>query len=702
MNRRETFRLAAAALCSATALGADGPFQLRIAPALAAPDVSRLAVKAAELAIKGQYAEAGEAARRSGDPAAVKLVELYYLRNHPKDAGYGRIMDFIVHAPNWPLAETLLKRAELAMYANGEPAQIVLGHFGNRKPLTGEGRLALARAHLQTGDKAAARTWVQRVWHDPETPGALELSAAKEFGSLLSASDHRTRLWRLVFAQETNAAIRNAKRLGSDHVAAAKAAQALIRNAGGAEKLYNKLPKAMRQESAMRYALARYYRRLDKFDKARAILTSVPADAGQMIDAEAWWVERRIIARRSIGPKHRSHVKSAYRIARNHGLREGTSAVEAEFLAGWIALRGLKDPATAMTHFTMLGEIAPNRTEKARSHYWLGRTQAVLGNKGKARAHFEAAAAYPTVYYGQLAREEIGRGKVPEEIENGVPSAAARRKVENDEVVRAFQMVRQAGGKSDLTMFLWSFANRFETVEEMNAAATMAWDAGGPTMAVRLAKAAAQRNLDIDYWGYPVRALPDWKEIGKPVERPLVYALSRQESEFNPLAGSKVGAQGLMQLMPGTAKLICKQHGVKYVPSKLTGDPAYNVKLGAAHLGDLIDENAGSYVLTLVAYNAGPRRVREWIAEYGDPRGGSVDAIDWVESIPFQETRNYVQKVLQNLHIYRSRLAPATVRPMSADLKRGASGAVSVASSDDEAPTACGGKSIEALISSCE
>ena len=190
--------------------------------------------------------------------------------------------------------------------------------------------------------------------------------------------------------------------------------------------------------------------------------------------------------------------------------------------------------------------------------------------------------------------------------------------------------------------------------------------------------------------------------MGKPVEHALVFGLSRQESEFDPQAGSTAGAQGLMQIMPATARLIAKAHGVSYKKSKLTADPAYNVKLGAAHLGDLIEENGGSYVLTLVAYNAGPRRVREWLAEYGDLRKGEIDPIDWVESIPFQETRQYVQKVLQNVHVYRSRLAPETVQPMTTDLRRGTAASLTVANSAEERGAPCAGPSIKALITSCE
>jgi soluble lytic murein transglycosylase len=670
--------------------------------AIAAPQVSNLSVQATELALKGNFVEAGILAQRSGDDAAIKLVELLYLRDHWREAGYRRIMDFLAAAPKWPLSETLMKRAEQALYENRESSSLILSHFAKREPVSNEGRLALARANLAAGDKKAARQWVQRVWDDAEISPELEKSVAAEFSSILSVDDHKRRMWRMIYAQESNAAIRNSKRLGAEYQNAAKVAQALLRGAAGAEKQYGRLPASMREQLGMKYALVHYSRKLERYAKARAILATVPSTAAAMGDANAWWVERRIIARHSVGVTHKDSAKAAYQIAKSHGFSSGPNAVEAEFLAGWIALRSLGNPEAAFGHFNKLAAIAPTGTEKARAHYWLGRTHAALGDKATARKAYERAAQHSTVYYGQLAREQIGLGKVPEEIDNGQASAAATSRVDHDQVVRAFQMVAKADGKASLNMFLWSLANRFDNADEMNAVAAIVKQAGGTTMALRLAKASSQRNIDIDHWAYPIKALPSWPQMGKPVESSLVYGLSRQESEFDPNAGSRVGAQGLMQLMPGTAKLIAKQYRIKYAQSKLLGDPTYNVKLGAAHLADLIEEFNGSYVLTLVAYNAGPRRSYEWVKEYGDLRSGKIDPIDWVESIPFQETRQYVQKVLQNTHIYRSRLAPKTVRPMTADLRRGSPGVIAVAANGEPDRGSCEGASIRALITSCD
>ena len=669
---------------------------------IAAPHSTSPAVHAVELALKGEFSDAGPLAQRSGDQAAVKLVELLYLRDHWQDAGYGRIMDFLVAAPKWPLAETLMKRAEQALYANHEPADRILSHFAKRQPLSNEGRLALARANLATGNSQAARDLVIKVWNDASVSAEFEKTITSEFGSLLGADDHKRRMWRMVYAQESNAAIRSSRRLGGDYQNAAKVAQGLLRGVTGADKQYDRLPSSMREQLGMKYALVHFDRKSERYAKARTILATVPNDAAAIGDADAWWVERRIVARHSVGIHHKESEKAAYQIAQAHGSATGPNAVEGEFLAGWIALRSLKDPETALRHFTKLEEIAPSRTEKSRAQYWIGRAYGALGDKGKARAAFEAASQDSTLYYGQLAREQIGLGKVPEDIRGGQASAAAGATVDRDEVVRAFKLAVKANGKTSLNMFVWSLASRFNSVDEMNAVATVVKQHGGTTMALRLAKAAGQRDIDIDDWAYPTKALPNWKQMGKSVEPSLVYGLSRQESEFDPQAGSKVGAQGLMQIMPGTAKLIARQYRMPYAPAKLMGDPAYNVKLGAAHLADLIDEYNGSYVLTLVAYNAGPRRVREWVAEYGDPRGGKVDPVDWIESIPFQETRQYVQKVLQNTQVYRARLAPQTVRPMTADLRRGAPANISVAANDNREPSRCFGGSIGALIASCD
>ena len=671
---------------------------------IAAPEVGKLAVQAADAAFSGRYGEASDLAQRSGEPAAVKLVELIYLRDSWKAAGFRRIMAFLNAAPGWPFAETLLKRAERSLYIDPLPPETALAQFAARPPVSPEGKLALARADLQTGNKEAARQLVREVWIGETLDQTFEVKIKAEFGSLLTSEDHRLRMWRLIYKQETNAAVRASKSLSSDYQSAAEAAQALIRTVPGAEKKYNALPSSLRQVLPVKYALVRYYRRLERDSSARSILATIPGDPAAMGDPEAWWVERRIIARRSLGTGSRDNWKLAYEMARRHGFTSGEYFGEGEFLAGWIALRFLKDPKAALNHFSRLSEGADSRTDRARADYWLGRSYAAIGDAGQAKEAWRVAARTPTVFYGQLAREQLGLAREPMPIGSGQPSAAARTKIDKDEVMRAFAIVAKTGRTRELNAFLWAISSRFKSTDEMNAAASIASDAGGPAMAVRLAKLASRKGVDIDYWGYPVKAIPSWTQIGRPVEPALVYGLSRQESEFDPNAGSGMGARGLMQLMPGTAKLVARQYKVSYTPDKLTSDPGYNVKLGAAHLADLIDNFGGSYILTLAAYNAGPRRAKEWVQTYGDPRSGKVDPIDWVEMIPFTETRDYVQKVMQNLQVYRSRLAPQTMRPMSGDLRRGAPGGIALADTKEPGTANCSARpsSITDLITGCD
>lgn len=669
--------------------------------AATAPAHAANPAEAAKAAYAGRYAQAQSLAQ--GDPAAEKLVEWVYLRNEWNAAGYDRITSFLNANPHWPLQETLGRRAEQSLLLSNEsPAQIE-AHFRNgAKPKTADGMLALARAAAARGEKTEARRWASRAWRIADA--SAETRILNEFSDYLSADDHKARLWRLIYEQEADAAIRTARRLPAAYQRAATAAKALFNEKPGAVQSYRGLPLEIRRELAMRYALARYYRTQDKNVEAAEVLMALPTSHEKLIDPEQIWIERRLVARDLLAPANRAHWPTAYKLAAAHGYTQGQLAAEGEFLSGWIALRFIKKPSLAMPHFQRLERVAMNRTEKARAMYWIGRTHEATGEGGKAEAAYQAAARYATVYYGQLALEKLGKSKRPIPFEDVRPSATTKAKVENDELIRAFRIVGRIGKDADLGLFLNAFSLRFDTPEEAAAAASVAWDVGGPHLAVKLAKLTATRGNDIDNWGYPTKAMPEWRHRGPPVEKALVYGLARQESEFNATAGSGAGARGLMQLMPGTAKIVARQYGMPYAVNRLTSDPAYNVTLGAAHLGDLIEEFEGSYILTLAAYNAGPRRAAAWVEQFGDPRSGEVDPVDWVEQVPYTETRGYIQKVLQNVHVYRSRIDPANMRGMSADLSRGSPGAVTVANKNDPGTAKCGEDAgdLAELIKDCQ
>ncbi len=663
-----------------------------------------LSVKAIDAALDAKYDEASQLADRSGDPLAVKLVEWINLRDNWTKAGYERLDAFITANPDWPFVTTLQRRAEYLLFSQKAAPGDIERHFARFKPLSPEGHIALARAALARGDKAAARRETLEAWLDPDLGTAGRDAVISDLSGLLKRSDHELRLWRLIHAQQTNAAVVTAGLIGRSYVAAAKCARELIQVRSYGLKLYRALPASLRNEQAIQYALARYYRKTDKYDKALAILLKAPVSHDKLIDPDAWWVERRLIARLLLGPANQKYWHDAYKLAAANGYSRGRQFEEGEFLAGWIALRKLGDAKTALGHFSRIAPLATSRTEQARGAYWEGRAWLALGNKDKADASLKLAAQTPTVYYGLLAREALGLGTKPITINTGNASAALQKKVAGNELIRAFRLLSDAGGQTEMRAFTWALAARFRTADEADAVAAIIAKESSPYLTLRFAKAESHYGIDIDDWSYPIRAIPKYKRIGDPVEQALIYGLSRQESEFNADAHSHSGAQGLMQLMPGTARLIARQYRLNYSKSKLTSDPSYNVMLGAAHLGDLINRFEGSYILTFVGYNAGPGRAQQWIDMYGDPRDGKIDPIDWVEEIPITETRIYVQKVLQNIHVYRSRLAPDSMISMRDDLARGSTISGSIIGADAKSRKACGPgstNSIAALIHNC-
>jgi soluble lytic murein transglycosylase len=661
------------------------------------------ASRAVQLAGQGHYGDARTLAERSGNAAAVKLVEWLYLKDTGSKANHSRLVNFINRNPDWPHVQALARAAERSLYKNRYSPAEILGYFADRKPETAEGMLALARAKRATGDNEGAKLWAGRGWRLTEADAGIERQVLAEFGALLGPAEHKARLWTKVVMQETNAAIRAAKRLSGEHAKAAKIAQLLLRNHSGAKKSVGELSAAMRAESAIQYALVHFHRKAHRYNEAASVLLKMPRDHAKLYNPDEVWTERRLVARGLLARSNKKNWINAQKIAAAHGFQSGPNAAEGEFLAGWIALRYLNDPGAALDHFKRLEAITTTRTDMARARYWLGRTHAEMGQRDLAATAFAGAAAHPTVYYGQLARDALGRGNQPIAVSEVKPSSDIRSQVAGDDLIRAFRLLASAGREGEMGMFLWPIAKRFKSQEEMSAAASIVWDNGGPFMAVRLAKAASSYGVDIDHWGYPIRAMPSWKPMGPEVEKALIYALTRQESEFNAEAGSHAGAKGLMQLMPGTAKLISRQYKLKYNPKLLT-DPSYNARLGSAHLGDLVKEFKGSYILSLVAYNAGPRRSLEWMQRYGDPRAKGIDPIDWVETIPFTETRHYVQKVLQNTHVYRSRLEPSSMRGMTADLLRGSGRKMEAPQIAQQTSNACGGAvaSMAALITVCD
>ncbi|WP_137388088.1 transglycosylase SLT domain-containing protein [Rhodoligotrophos defluvii] len=648
---------------------------LILTPAWTAPSMAQSTgtfATAVSRTLAGKHVEGQALARQLSSPVERKVVEWLFVQSGSPDVGHERIMAFLAENPHWPQRDLILRRLERAFYDRPPPASVLRAHFSRAQPVSFAGMLALARLYLAEGNRSEAQRWAGKAWRETDFSADGEKKVLAEFGALITDSDHRRRLVRQIYEQEPAAAARTAARISSDHVRLVQAAKALFDGSPAGLKLLSSLPASLRSQPVALYPLVRYYRRAGQEEKARQIAVTVNPKPGELDAPYAWWVEKRLLARYALTPNSPQAWAEAYKLVRSHGHEEGSGLQEGEFLAGWISLRYLKNPRQALPHFEQLRRSAKYDERIAQAEYWLGRTKLALGDQGGAQAHFAAAARHHYTYYGLLARDRLGHGAQPLPV-GGAPevsdSTIARVSRSND-LMAAAQLLANAGYNSLLPQFFSAATSNAKSHEEAAAIATIAWRLKSPHLALRTARLAHRKGYDLGGFAYPVNAIPRIKPITTPVDPALMYAVIRQESEFNPVAVSGAGARGLMQIMPGTAQMVARQHKQSFQPSKLT-DPVYSLTLGTAHLSDLVEGFGGSYIMTLVAYNAGPRRVSEWNARFGDPRKGEIDPIDWVEAIPFQETREYVQKIMANVMVYRSRLAPREMRGMIAEISRG-------------------------------
>ncbi|RAZ93017.1 lytic transglycosylase domain-containing protein [Mesorhizobium hawassense] len=560
----------------------------------------------------------------------------------------GEIADAAKMLPGWPGTIALRKNSERALYRENPPPQVVVQAFGRSQPLTPEGVIILARSQVALGNQAAARAVLVPFWRSEKLEAKDEAAVIKEFGALIPAADHRYRMERMFYADRPSSALRVAGLAGAQPLADAWAAA--DKGDKNAAKLLKAVPAAQRSAGYF-FAEAEYLRKQQKFADAASVVMKAPTDRDSLVDPDAWWVERRVLSREMVD---QGDMKTAYKIVSMHAAESSLNAAEAEFHAGWYALRGLNDPVTAAGHFTRITEFAQGPVSLARAYYWLGRA-AEVGGPGSAKDYFTRAAGYGTTFYGQLAGERVGLRTL--NIAYPKPSAADRQSFDGREAVSAIKRLQEAGYDRYAETLYRDLAGQLTSPGELALLAVLAEKQDNHFMALKVGKIAAQRGIDVGALSHPLGVIPDSANISGP-GKALAYAIARQESEFNIGAVSSAGARGLLQLMPGTAKQLAKKAGMSFSQARLTSDAGYNATLGSAFLGEQLDRFGGSYVLTFAGYNAGPNRAAQWVAKYGDPRGKQVDeVVDWIERIPYTETRSYVQRVMENYEVYKMRIS---------------------------------------------
>ena len=548
----------------------------------------------------------------------------------------------------WPGLKSLRAHSERALYWENPTPKQVLAAFGKTKPETVEGAIILSRALVATGSTAEAAATLRSIWSSKTLDTPTEDNILEEFSSLLTPADHKTRMAYLLYRSRAAQAKRFAdlSKAQSFH----KAWSAMIGNAKNAEALVKAADPSWANDPAYLFVRIELLRRQDKYREAAALLDQAPREASRLINTTEWWNERRIIAR---GLADEGDFKEAYQIVSNHAATLPADIADAEFHAGWYALRALDDPATAEKHFRRILDASKRPLSASRALYWLGRA-AEAGGPGKAAEFYEQAARYPGTFYGQLAAARLDIRTL--NVAYPSPTAEDQKRLEGREAVKAIDLLESAGQDRRAEALYKALAEEIDSPGELAILTSRAERDGKHNLSLEMGKAAFARGIDAAALAFPIGVIPAGADIAGS-GKALAYAIARQESAFNSGAVSVANARGLLQLLPGTAQGVAKRHGLSYAPAKLTSDAGYNATLGAHYLGEQIDTFGGSYILTFIAYNAGPRRVREWVARYGDPRGKPLDeVIDWIERIPFPETRNYVQRVMENYEVYKTRL----------------------------------------------
>ena len=637
-------------------------------PALTDPAVKALppnldAVKQVIWLVRqGKSSEATALAKAIDDPVAQKLLEWALLRRSESGAGFERYAAFVHANPHWPSIPLLRRRAEARLWQERHDAATVR-RFLDGEPRSAMGRLALARVLMAEGDRAGAEREIRVAWQSAELSSETEATTFDEFRAVLTRADHLGRMDRRIGAKDFGAAMRAAKRLGSNEVAIVKACTAAAANSSKAGNLLDAVPGDTRRD--LGYVLCRLHWLL-KRDNVTGAASLVLASAGEdrlqdllRQDTDEWWRERRVLARRLIDL---GKPETAYRVVREAATPANPYyRAEFHFMAGWIALRFLGDPAAAIGHFSRVDEGSSDPIVRARAAYWRGRAAEAAGQFDDMRTQYEAAARHPTAYYGQLARARLG---LDEEVALRRPPAEPVRDVAS-ELLHAADILYAIGERELVLSFVGDLAEQVNDEVALAALGEITARRNDARAMLLLGKTALARGMALDLYAFPDIGVPAYSAIAPHVDRCIIYSIVRTESAFDQRDKSPANAVGLMQVTPSAGRDTAKRFGAVYDWKRMVSDPVYNMQMGAAEIAGLLKDYRGSYILTFAGYNAGRGRVQQWVAQHGDPRDPKVDAVDWIERIPIAETRNYVQRVMENLQVYRTRFSAgiATFEP---------------------------------------
>ena len=593
----------------------------------------------------GNWDAARQLAARDGQVAA-DIIEWHRLR-----AGQGtleQVRAFLDRRPDWPGEDYLRRQSEDAVIAAGDAE--ILNFFAQMPPQTPAGVLGYAGALIRAGEQDKAAAAVIRAWKTMPMNATSQALFVAEHETLL-APHHAARLTEMLWQKEPTEARQMFDLVSADDVALAKTRIALQRRDGDVNRLIDALPAAKANDPGLQADRFEWRIRKGYADSAKDLLLSQSTSAEALGQPEAWANRRRALARDEM---REGDPQRAYQLASRHFLTDGNHYADLEWLSGYIALRYLKDPERALKHFSNHDSAVQSPISQGRAGYWQGRALEALGRTEDAAKAYAKGAQFQTSFYGLLSAE---RGGLP--FDASLAGEAPAQDWRTSALARAplFEagMLLQASGELGLAERFWTHLADQLMPEDLALLGQAAIDVGQPHLAVMIGKSAAQRGLTVAAPYYPLHPMI---EMDLPMAPEMTLAIARRESEFDPVVQSSVGARGLMQIMPATAVDVARDLNLSalHTTDRLTADPDYNARLGAEYLSQMAGRFNGNVVMMSAAYNAGPARPPRWIEDFGDPRKGEIDIVDWIEMVPFRETQNYIMRVTESLPVYRARL----------------------------------------------
>ena len=608
------------------------------------------AKKAIKLMEQSKWYDALKEAWKAKDKSIYNFIQWKHLLTTGNKATFTEYNNFIKNNSNYPRISRIKYLSEHKLDGDKISHNQIINWFDGKEPLSGYGKMILGESLINKGQVDKGISLIKSGWITADLTKQNLIHFRKRFKKYLNTSDYIKRADHLAWEGKNWDLKRMLRYLPKDEQLLYTARQLLMSKSYGVDNAISKVPSKYKNDAGLNFDRLKWRRKRGRVDSSLEILTKIKNTKDYLIRPDKWWKEREIISRSLI---YKKKYELAYKIASKHALSEGPEYASAEWMSGWISLSFLNDALLAEEHFLNFYKNVSYPISLSRGAYWLGKTYEKLGNNEKSKEWFKESAKFLTTYYGQLSHMKVYPNQMFALESLLEVDKKTIEKFNTSELVKIIYLLDEID-KDKYTKHLL----RHIALEDVSSgtevlAAKLATEIGRYDFAIQISKIASYKKRFHNKYNYPIISTPKYINKRKIPESAFILSIIRQESEFDLTANSWAGAKGLMQLMPYTAKLVAKQAKLPYSKSRLTTDPEYNINLGSHYIAGLILEYDGSYPFAIAAYNAGPKRVRYWKKINKNPQKNQIDYVNWIELIKFEETRNYVQRVLENYNVYR-------------------------------------------------